>query len=112
MFRSWQNPLGRHAHNLSYHRPAVRCFDDSFTHADFKRNTVLERSYDFASNQSYDDLRRHIVTQERESDVLVRTEYARCVKKLGEDLKYMGTSTVVRDMDFITKALEGKDALM
>ena len=73
---------------------------------------MLERSYDFASNQSYDDLRKHIVTQERESDVLVRTEYARCVKKLVEDLKYMGTSTVVRDMDFITKALEGKDALM
>jgi hypothetical protein len=27
-----------------------------------------------------------------------------------EDLKYMGTATVVRDMDFMTQVLDGKDA--
>ena len=31
---------------------------------------------------------------------------------MGEQLRYMGTSTVVRDIDFITTALEGPDALM
>ncbi|KAK7682660.1 hypothetical protein QCA50_014043 [Cerrena zonata] len=92
--------------------PTVRCFDNNFTHADFKRNTVLERSYDFATNQSYDEMRDLIIEQEKESDVLVRTQFSRCVKKLGEDLKYMGTSTVVRDIDFITRTLEGEDALI
>lgn len=73
---------------------------------------MLERSYDFASNQSYDEMRDLIIAQERESDVLVRTQFGRCAKKLGDDLKYMGTSTVVRDIDFITRTLEGEDALM
>lgn len=31
---------------------------------------------------------------------------------MGDGLRYMGTSTVVRDIDFITKLLDGEDALM
>jgi hypothetical protein len=29
-----------------------------------------------------------------------------------EDLRYMGTATVVRDMDFMTRAFDGEDAKM
>ena len=31
---------------------------------------------------------------------------------MGNQLKYMGTTTIVRDIDFITRTLEGEDALM
>lgn len=31
---------------------------------------------------------------------------------MGDQLKYMGTSTVARDIDYITTLLEGQDALM
>lgn len=35
-----------------------------------------------------------------------------CQETMGQTIAYMGTSSVVRDMDFITTALEGEDALM
>ncbi|CAL1709998.1 unnamed protein product [Somion occarium] len=92
--------------------PAVRCFDDSFTYKDFQRNTILERSYEFASNQTREDIRKLLIHQESEVDALLRTQYARCAKKMADELRYMGTSTVVRDIDFISKTLEGEDALI
>lgn len=92
--------------------PVVRCFDDQFTYAEFKRNTVLERSYDFASNQSHAEIRELLITQEREADALLKAQFSRCSKKMGDDLKYMGTTTVVRDMDLITRTLEGEEALI
>jgi len=35
-----------------------------------------------------------------------------CAEHMGDELKYMGTATVVRDMDYMSKLLEGDDALM
>lgn len=53
-----------------------------------------------------------MLAEEREVEALMRTAFAQCVKTMGNELRYMGTSTVVRDIDFITKTLEGEDALM
>ena len=92
--------------------PAVRCFGDHFTYSDFKRNTVLERSYDFASNQTFDAIRDLITEEERQVEALMRTAFSQCIETMGNELRYMGTSTVVRDIDFITRTLEGEDTLM
>lgn len=37
---------------------------------------------------------------------------AELCQNIGDELSYMGTTTVVRDMDFITKVLDGDDAKM
>ncbi|KAK7682661.1 hypothetical protein QCA50_014044 [Cerrena zonata] len=92
--------------------PAVRCFNADFTYNDFKRNTVLDRSYDFASNQTFETIRALVLDEEREVEALLRTAFAQCVKTMGNELKYMGTTTVTRDIDFITRTLEGDDALI
>ncbi|KAF7790649.1 hypothetical protein EIP86_001605 [Pleurotus ostreatoroseus] len=83
-----------------------------FDYAVFKRNTVLERSYDVPSNISREEARKILVQQQREADALLKTQFEVCKKNMGEQLKNMGTSTVVRDIDFITKKLEGEDALI
>jgi hypothetical protein len=31
---------------------------------------------------------------------------------MGDDLRYMGTATVARDLDFMTEVFDGKDAKM
>ena len=47
-----------------------------------------------------------------EADALYRTQFEICRATMHEQLKYMGTSTVVRDIDYITTQLEGPEALM
>ena len=61
---------------------------------------------------SMDDARTLLVRMQREADALFKTQFQICGETMGERLRYMGTSTVVRDIDFITKTLEGDDALM
>ncbi|KAH8102225.1 TAP-like protein-domain-containing protein [Cristinia sonorae] len=92
--------------------PATKCFFDFFSYGDFKRNTVLERSYEFASNFTPEELRSTILLQQRETHALLETVFETCRVTMGEELKYMGTTTVVRDIDFMTKALDGPDALI
>lgn len=41
-----------------------------------------------------------------------KTQFSVCQKVLGDELKYMGTTTVARDMEFITTKLDGENALM
>lgn len=72
----------------------------------------MTRSYDFASNMSIADARKSLIVQHKEAEALYRTQFEVCAKTMGDQLKYMGTSTVVRDMDYITAQLEGPDALM
>jgi hypothetical protein len=43
---------------------------------------------------------------------LYEAQFKLCGSKLGDELKYMGTATVVRDMDYMAKLFDGDDALM
>ena len=94
-------------------RPRTKCFPDpSFRYRDFAGNTVLTRSYDIASNLSASETRALLLANQRDAQALLKTQFEICNKTMGDKLRYMGTSTVVRDMDLITRALEGDDALM
>jgi hypothetical protein len=54
-----------------------------------------------------------LVAQQRQFLALKEAQVRSCSENMGvEDLKYMGTATVVRDMDFMTKVLDGADAKM
>ena len=76
------------------------------------QGTTLERGYDIASNASIADVRPGLLAQQDEADELFREQAAMCQKTMGQTIAYMGTSSVVRDLDLITTALEGEDALM
>ncbi len=95
-------------------RPKVSCFADrEDSYASFSRNTILERGYDFSSNMTTQEMRSVLIAAQREADALLKAQFDVCrrSRQLGE-LKYMGTSTVVRDIDFMTTVLDGKDADM
>ncbi|PSR71557.1 hypothetical protein PHLCEN_2v12566 [Hermanssonia centrifuga] len=95
-----------------YLRPKTTCFTGGTNYADFQKNTILARSYEIASNMSRKESRKLLIAQQREADALYKTQFEVCDKTMGDLLRYMGTSTVVRDIDFITTQLEGEDALM
>ena len=93
-------------------RPRTKCLNAWITYADYKRNTILERSFDFSSNSSLEEIRHDIIVQQRELNALMKTVFEVCDRTMGDQLKYMGTTTVVRDIDLMAKALDGEDALM
>lgn len=63
-------------------------------------------------NVSSESWRETLVNQQREFLTLKETQAMLCAEHMGDELKYMGTATVVRDMDYMSKLLEGDDALM
>jgi hypothetical protein len=54
-----------------------------------------------------------LVAQQRQFLTLKEAQVRSCSENMDvEELKYMGTATVVRDMDFMIKVLDGADAKM
>ncbi|KAI0372414.1 hypothetical protein BV20DRAFT_1050746 [Pilatotrama ljubarskyi] len=92
--------------------PKTQCFPSPEAHAAFIANTVLERGYDVGPNLTDPLNRNHLVQLQRDADSLWQTQFEICAQTMGERLKYMGTSTVARDIDFITTLLDGEDALI
>ncbi|KAF8579923.1 alpha/beta-hydrolase [Ramaria rubella] len=92
--------------------PRVRCFGEDGNYQLFKTHTVLDRGFDVGPNLTDPRTRDNLLLQQREAESLYKTQFERCARTMGETLKYMGTTTVSRDIDFITTALEGEDALI
>lgn len=95
-----------------YCSPRTQCFEDGGYKA-FTEHTVLQRGFDIGlANASDPFLQERLIRSQREAEALFKTQVTVCKEVMGDQLRYMGTSTVVRDIDFITKELEGEDALM
>ncbi|KAI0658734.1 TAP-like protein-domain-containing protein [Cubamyces menziesii] len=92
--------------------PRTQCFPTPEAHTAFIANTVLERGYDVGPDLTDPANRYHLIQLQRDADALWQTQFEICAKTMGDTLRYMGTSTVARDIDFITSLLEGKDALI
>lgn len=93
-------------------RPSVQCFRSGMPYSEFKYNTVLERGYEYSSNMSPDELKDAILAQQYEADALYKTQFNICAQRMGDELKYMGTTTVARDVAFMAETLDGDNALM
>ena len=93
-------------------RPATKCFVAPGARPAYITNTVLDRSYDVSPNVTDALNRNHLVELQRDANALYKTQFAICKQTMGDLLKYMGTSTVVRDIDFMTTLLDGENALM
>ncbi|KAJ7923407.1 hypothetical protein B0H13DRAFT_2316597 [Mycena leptocephala] len=92
--------------------PQVQCFDTAMDYNLFVANTVLQQGFTVSSSSNLSDpaIEAQLVEQSREFLALKKSQAELCAKKMGDELRYMGTATVVRDMDFMAKIFDGKDA--
>ena len=88
------------------------CFQEPGSRTAFIANTVIDRGYDSSANLSDANNRYHLVETQRDANALYKTQFAICSQTMGDTIKYMGTSTVARDIDYLTTLLDGEDALM
>ncbi|KAI0772754.1 TAP-like protein-domain-containing protein [Trametes elegans] len=92
--------------------PATKCFSSPDARQAFLANTVLDRGYDVAPDAADPGNRYHLIEQQREANALYQAQFALCKKNFGDTARYMGTTLVARDIDYITTLLDGKDALI
>ncbi|KAJ7250723.1 hypothetical protein C8J57DRAFT_1667415 [Mycena rebaudengoi] len=94
----------------AHHR--LRCFDSAMDFSFFTANTVLEQGFTVtsSSNLSNPAIEAQLVEQSRQFLALKKSQAELCAKNMGDELRYMGTATVVRDMDFMAKLFDGEDA--
>jgi hypothetical protein len=81
----------------------------------FFANTMFENAYEIPKIGNLSDPADFaaLVAQQRKFLALKEAQARACGENMDvEELKYMGTATVVRDMDFMTKALDGVGAKM
>lgn len=95
-------------------RPATRCFSSPLARDVFFANTIIEQGITVSSisNLSSPLLYDELVEQHRQFLALKETQAELCRKNMGDDLRYMGTATVVRDIDFMSQVIEGEDEKM
>lgn len=92
-------------------RPGVHCLRPQ-DNVLFGINSILQTGFDVAPNISDPETRNHLIIQQREVNALYKTIMEVCKASLGNTIRYMGSSTIARDVDFITTVLEGDSALM
>ncbi|KAI0372413.1 hypothetical protein BV20DRAFT_991265 [Pilatotrama ljubarskyi] len=104
--------IGFDPRGIGQTEPVTQCFPSPEARQAFIANTVLDRGYDVSPNVSDPANRYHLIQTQRDANALYKTQFEICAQTMGDGLRYMGTSTVVRDIVFITSLLEGKDALV
>ncbi|KAI0752659.1 TAP-like protein-domain-containing protein [Daedaleopsis nitida] len=104
--------IGFDPRGIGQTEPATQCFPTPEARDAFIANTVLDRGYDVSPNVTDPFNRYHLIQLQRDAEALYKTQFAICGQNMGDQLRYMGTTTVVRDIDYITTLLDGKDALI
>jgi pimeloyl-ACP methyl ester carboxylesterase len=92
--------------------PKVLCFPSKLAYQLFKAGTVLERGFNVPPDPLSEEGQFHILEQHRELLALQQAQHERCADTMGDELKYMSTSTVVRDIVEMNRVFEGEDAPM
>ncbi|KAL7411374.1 TAP-like protein-domain-containing protein [Mrakia frigida] len=88
--------------------PRVDCFESAEEYALFKKSTVLSQSFNIPPNANL--TWQSLLEQNKELRALKEVEFTLCAQKMGTELDYMGTSTVVRDIERMSAVLDGPDA--
>ncbi|QRV76524.1 alpha/beta hydrolase family protein [Ceratobasidium sp. AG-Ba] len=94
--------------------PTVTCFKSREEKDTFYRNTVFELGYTQPPNVTEDPYARFdLVLQYRQAIAMWEAQAKLCALNMpnnGSALKYMGTTTVARDIDFMSKIIDGPNA--
>ncbi|KAK0491622.1 hypothetical protein IW261DRAFT_1438652 [Armillaria novae-zelandiae] len=92
--------------------PATKCFSSALEAQIFAANTVIEQGITVSSisNLSSPFLRDQLVEQHKQFLALKKSQAESCGKHMGDELRYMGTASVVRDIDFMSEVFDGEGA--
>ncbi|KAF8959156.1 hypothetical protein BDZ97DRAFT_1667553 [Flammula alnicola] len=104
--------VGFDPRGIGQSKPAVQCFPDFITHQLYISNTVVEGGITTPpmANFSSPLFRENVVEQFRQLLVIKQSQAERCGEVMGDELKFMGTATVARDLEFMTRVFDGEDA--
>lgn len=97
-----------------FRRPETRCFGSNVEYDAFFANTVIEQGITVSSiaNLSDPHIYEELIPQYQQFLALKKGQAELCRQNMGEELSFMSTTTVVRDMDYISKVLETADTKM
>ncbi|KAH7100472.1 Alpha/Beta hydrolase protein [Auriculariales sp. MPI-PUGE-AT-0066] len=94
-------------------RPEFSCFPTWADSQIFGANTVFRRGFNVPPDPFSEAGRSVLEQQMRELLALSEVQFKLCETAPNhEEIPFMGTPTVVRDLDYIVKALDGDDALI
>jgi hypothetical protein len=105
----------RHPSFIYIRSPLTKCFPNANTESLLYENTVLHQGWTVLNTTHVTDPLNKIAltTQARQFLAINEAQAQLCYENMDvEDLKYMGTTTVVRDIDFMTRVLDGPEAKM
>ncbi|KAF7290832.1 hypothetical protein MIND_01324400 [Mycena indigotica] len=107
--------LGFDPRGINMTSPRVACFDSQPDFGLFNANSVLEKGFTISTSNLSDPVAKasvegELIAQAREFLALKKAQAQVCAETMGDELKYMGTANVVRDMDFMTQIFDGKGA--
>lgn len=93
--------------------PAVNCWGDAVTRHDKIGDTVLARTFEVPEDPLSPEGTKALVRQQREALRLMRLQADQCEREMGaETLKWMGTTTLIRDIEYLKNLIDGEDALI
>lgn len=92
----------------------MKCFASTEDFDLFNANTALQQGFTVPSLANLSDpaVEAALVEQSREFIALKKAQAQICGKTMGDDLRYMGSTTVVRDMAFMADVFDGEGAKM
>ncbi|KAF7336182.1 hypothetical protein MVEN_02165700 [Mycena venus] len=105
--------LGFDPRGIGKTSPQIQCFNSSMDYNFFVANTVLQQeglTVPSSSNLSDPAIEALLVDQSRELLALEKVQAELCAKNMGDELRYMGSATVVRDLDLMATIFDGKNA--
>ena len=102
-FPSFLSLSGFDPRGIARTTPRVDCFESAEDYALFKKSTVLSQSFSIPPTQNV--TWQSLLEQNKELRALKEVEFTLCAQKMGSELDYMGTSTVIRDIERMSAVL-------
>ncbi|KAM5545960.1 hypothetical protein V8D89_000086 [Ganoderma adspersum] len=104
--------LGFDPRGIGLSEPQTKCFLGNGSREAFLANTVLDRGYDVSPNLADPGNRPHLIQTQRDANALYQAQFEVCKQTMGETIKYAGTTSVVRDIDYINTLIAGNGSLI
>ena len=99
--------------------PAVNCYDPHHpekaraAQIEIMAGTVMDKTFEVPPSPSSEAGKAILVHQEKQALALMRLQAELCAENVGaETLKWMGTATLIKDIEHLKDTIDGKEALI
>lgn len=100
---------------ITIHRPTVQCHTPT-SKSIFQANTILQNGFSLPQTNRTrlfsSETRDYYKKQTQEFLAMKKAEAELCAENVGEALRYMGTTFVARDIDYMSRLFHGDDEPM